>query len=352
MRLENRFSLLSLSSSPNHVSTSPPRQPSSLPSSKPPRPNKSTSRKTPTSKSKQQQQSSNKYPTNKAKSNNYLRWNYPPPGPTELITTLPQACKAVNYLKSQQIIAVDFEGVELSRTGQLCLLQAASISKIFIFDIIILGKSVFNTRKENGAGLGALLEGRVLKVVHDSRHDCDSLLSQFGVRMTNIWDTQVAFRMLKRQQEVSTEPLPISLKTLLLKFTGLKEEDCQVKVAGKERMQDDKGFWKTRPLNEEALKYARFDVEHLLKVHNTLRKYLERENYERVREESEIYANMFRDDEDGPRKAQERFDELVKKARADQERWKDFQELPMKNFMFVRFRILQCLRFDYKDEKR
>lgn len=265
------------------------------------------------------------------------RWKYPSPGPTEIVTSVAVARKAIKYLGTQKIIAVDFEGVELSRDGELCIVQASSVSRIFVFDIMVMGKAVFKQ-----GGLKALLEGRVVKVVHDCRHDCDSLLSQFGVRMVNIWDTQVAFRALRRQAELP-EPLPISLKRLLGKFAGMSEEECSIKTAGKNDMREDRDFWKHRPLSTAALDYARFDVEHLLKIHATLRRYLTTENYDVVKEESEEYANMFRDDEDGPRKAQESFDEGVKKAQRDQERWNEFQEQPLRCFIFTS-RVLESLR--------
>jgi exonuclease 3'-5' domain-containing protein 1 len=93
----------------------------------------------------------------------------------------------MKYLSQENIIGVAAEGVNLGRNGQLCLLQFATTSHVFIFDILVLGQTAFTE------GLTELLECcRILKVIHDCRLISDIMFHQFGTKLVNIFDTQVS----------------------------------------------------------------------------------------------------------------------------------------------------------------
>ena len=51
---------------------------------------------------------------------------------------------AISELKGIMELAVDCEGVDLSRTGKLCLIQVGTNGKVFCFDVIALGRKVFD----------------------------------------------------------------------------------------------------------------------------------------------------------------------------------------------------------------
>ncbi|KQK85191.1 exonuclease 3'-5' domain-containing protein 1 [Amazona aestiva] len=94
---------------------------------------------------------------------------------------------AVLHLKQQCVVSIAGEGVNLCRYGKLSWLEIASKSRIFLFDIFLLGPQAFKN------GLQMLLEDKnILKVMHDCRWISDCLFHQYGVLLCNVFDTQVA----------------------------------------------------------------------------------------------------------------------------------------------------------------
>ena len=51
---------------------------------------------------------------------------------------------AISELKGIMELAVDCEGVDLSKTGKLCLIQVGTKETVFCFDVIALGRRVFD----------------------------------------------------------------------------------------------------------------------------------------------------------------------------------------------------------------
>jgi hypothetical protein len=100
-----------------------------------------------------------------------------------------QHCRdVVRKLKDDHPLALDCEGdLWTVEKGGLCLLQIASRSgACFIFDILRGGDQFFAE-----GGLRLLLEDiHVLKVGHDLRADSRALLTQHGVFLNNVFDTQ------------------------------------------------------------------------------------------------------------------------------------------------------------------
>ncbi|XP_038263999.1 piRNA biogenesis protein EXD1 isoform X7 [Dermochelys coriacea] len=94
---------------------------------------------------------------------------------------------AMLHIKKQSVFGVAAEGVNLCRHGRLCWLQVATRSRVFLFDIFLLGPRVFKN------GLQMVLEDKnILKVIHDCRSISDCLSHQYGVILSNVFDTQVA----------------------------------------------------------------------------------------------------------------------------------------------------------------
>ncbi|XP_078515722.1 piRNA biogenesis protein EXD1 isoform X3 [Lissotriton helveticus] len=92
---------------------------------------------------------------------------------------------AIRHLKSQNVIGVDAEGVNLCRHGKLCWLQVATRSTVYLFDIFVLGARAFTN------GLQMVFEDKgILKVIHDCRWLSDCLSHQYGTVLTNVFDTQ------------------------------------------------------------------------------------------------------------------------------------------------------------------
>jgi hypothetical protein len=150
---------------------------------------------------------------------------------TVLISELGPAFEAaLACIGAASVIAVDTEGVALSRTGQLTLLQVAVEERVFLFDILALGAAAFGEPPACAAGAAVSLH-RVLqgaahtKLAWDVRRDSDALLHQFGVRLCNVLDVQLAAIAARRAagENVATLPgLPQTAKRFLDKVRQLQ----------------------------------------------------------------------------------------------------------------------------------
>jgi len=212
-----------------------------------------------------------------------------PLGEAPLIVNAHQCELAIQEIMGREkakIIAVDCEGVNLGRNGRLCLVQVATPTKAYLFDIIEGGAAVFDS------GLRQLLEDpAVLKVMHDCRLDSDALFHEHRVNLANVFDTQVAYAVVTRAKGYST-PLPVSLNTLLRHYAhGASNE---VKDLMKQAMQDDAEYWLKRPLDENALKYARQDVTFLCTVQRQIDALLSVASKKNVVHYSNFYLDHYR----------------------------------------------------------
>ncbi len=206
-------------------------------------------------------------------------------------------CRAVvdDLLAREVRVAVDLEGEELSRTGAVCLLQVATASHTYLFDICKLGAAGFAGRErpgyqcdsgsscdnytvrelEGGATLGGgrlkeLLESRrVEKIFYDVRADCDALHAQFGVRVRNAFDVQILCAWTQQQRG---DGYLWGLAKALKKYTLLPAAELQrierLKQDGLRLFAPELGgraaVWRERPLPELLVDYASCDVRHLL----------------------------------------------------------------------------------------
>nr|XP_057946586.1 piRNA biogenesis protein EXD1-like isoform X2 [Doryrhamphus excisus] len=94
---------------------------------------------------------------------------------------------AVMDIKKQHVVGVGVDGVAIYNHGRLCWLQIATKNKVYLFDVLLLGARAFKN------GLSMILENkRILKVIHDCRAIAGCLMTQFGVKLMNVFDTQVA----------------------------------------------------------------------------------------------------------------------------------------------------------------
>lgn len=98
-------------------------------------------------------------------------------------------------------LAIDLEGVDLGRYGEICIVQIAlarSGAPIYLFDICALGASAFDDT--GAASLRSLCEDDALeKLFFDVRSDANALFFHFGVRVSRVVDIQlldVAHRLL------------------------------------------------------------------------------------------------------------------------------------------------------------
>lgn len=179
---------------------------------------------------------------------------------------------AVQELLYEQEVALDVEGVGLSRHGRIALIQiCSSHGHVYLFDITTMGAAAFEVGP-GGGGLRMLLENNsVCKVVFDGRNDCDALYHIFWVRVRNVYDLQVLHalkysdnddRYLKGFKECLS-------KSGVLNAREQAEADA-IKDQGKMMFAPtyggSYGVWEARPLCQALVDYAVTDVRHMLNI--------------------------------------------------------------------------------------
>ena len=86
----------------------------------------------------------------------------------KLDTTIDDLQKAI---KDGKTIAVDCEGVNLSRFGSVTMVNIAFRNQVYLIDVLKIGKKVFDR------GLRSILEDKLItKLMFDCREDADALL--------------------------------------------------------------------------------------------------------------------------------------------------------------------------------
>lgn len=182
-----------------------------------------------------------------------------------LVDTVEKVSKAVERLLEHKQLAVDLEGVDLSRKGAISLIQIAPADEkiVFLFDITTLKERAFYS------GLFQLLtEKSIVKVFFDVRGDCDALFHQYNFVPGPIVDCQVALMSAPRRRD---HQYVVGLKKAFAFAKSLSDQKKEllesVKQAGLSHFAPEHGgrkdVWEQRPLNRELLVYAAVDVWYL-----------------------------------------------------------------------------------------
>ncbi|KAG1658188.1 Egalitarian [Nymphon striatum] len=172
------------------------------------------------------------------------------------VVTKPRDClSVVSLLASSEpaVISLDGEGVNIGPNGPLTLLQISSWdSQIYIFDIQTSPELITD------GGLKDLLQSPDI-VMHDCRNDSAALQNQYGVTLNNVFDTQAAHCAI--QQQETGKPVykvkNVSLNTLCNTYGGVlnpKREQL------KKIYRKDPKYWSRRPLSDDMMLYAAYNV--------------------------------------------------------------------------------------------
>lgn len=173
--------------------------------------------------------------------------------------------KAVQVLLRCSHVAVDLEGVNLSRSGPISLIQVAPVGEdvVYLFDVTKLKELAFHH------GLYLLLTSKsVMKIFFDVRGDSDALFYQYHFVATPVVDCQIAMMSGGRRQKAE---YLCGLKKAFLYSHALtdtvKEALNAVKEAGLQHFARECGgsieAWDQRPLPQELVVYAAVDVWYL-----------------------------------------------------------------------------------------
>lgn len=168
------------------------------------------------------------------------------------IDTVEELESIAEMLAGESEIAVDLEAHNYrSFQGFCCLMQLSTRTVDIIIDVLKL-------RSVMGKYVGAIFaDPRVVKVFHGAQSDLGWLQRDFGIYVCNLFDTGIASKILG---------YPSNGLAYLL------EKHCNFKADKKWQLAD----WRIRPLQNEAIHYARADTHWLLYCYDVMRMELSR----------------------------------------------------------------------------
>ncbi|KAL3858966.1 hypothetical protein ACJMK2_009211 [Sinanodonta woodiana] len=186
------------------------------------------------------------------------------------------AKSVVSALQQEKYIAMDCEGVHLSSTGPLTLMQIGTTKGIvYLFDVMKNEKEQDKSFFKDTGLDDILTSSQIVKVVHSCSNDSAALFHQFGIKLENVFDTQVAHLVI---EEHKGRKLPYRLK--LAELCRTYSETAQV-YEGKDEVQiewtkRENDYWAKRPLTKEMIDYASGDVTALIpEVYEKQKEYLD-----------------------------------------------------------------------------
>jgi exosome complex exonuclease RRP6 len=134
-----------------------------------------------------------------------------------------------------------------------CLMQISTRTEDFVVDTLKLRIYIGLYLKEH------FKDPTKRKVMHGADRDIMWLQRDFHIYVCNLFDTGQASRVLQMERN--------SLEHLLRHFCGV--------TANKEYQNAD---WRSRPLSDEMIKYAREDTHYLLYMYDLMRLRLQKES--------------------------------------------------------------------------
>lgn len=187
----------------------------------------------------------------------------------------------------QLVVGFDCEGVDLCRHGSLCIMQLAFPDAVYLVDTIQGGKALIEACKP------ALESKHVRKVIHDCKRDSEALYFQFGIKLNNVVDTQIAYSLIEEQEGKKRTPDDyISFVSLLAdpRYCGvpyLEKEEVRV------LLRKDPEFWKYRPMSDLMVRAAADDVRFLLFIYHKMMEKLSEVSLWRLSVRGSLYCRCF-----------------------------------------------------------
>uniref|UniRef100_A0A2D4M251 3'-5' exonuclease domain-containing protein n=1 Tax=Micrurus spixii TaxID=129469 RepID=A0A2D4M251_9SAUR len=169
---------------------------------------------------------------------------------------------AMMHIKNQRVCSIAAEGVHLCRHGKLSWVQVATKCQVFLFDVFVLGAQVFKN------GLQMILEDQnILKVIHDCRWLSDCLFHQYGIVLSNVFDTQVADILRFSMETGGYLPHRIStLQECLMRYLRLPDKCVSFLESKEQAVEEDPEVWFVRPLPPVLLNVLALETVYLLRL--------------------------------------------------------------------------------------
>ena len=228
----------------------------------------------------------------------------------KLVNNDPSLKVAISELRQKiehnALLAVDCEGVDLSRKGTLTIITVATEEKVYIFDVLELGK-----RATVRSGLREILDNNsCTKLMFDCRQDSDALWHQLNVRLTGVLDLQLLEILYRRENDTAnshelsrTRHKTRSQRTdeveSIYGFRRclelyLKDEDLlKMKDEGSKLLKRDTEVWEKRPLPDKLIQYCIVDTMAMFRLYENMKDVEEREGA-RLRVATEKYVDLYR----------------------------------------------------------
>ncbi|KAH6835908.1 3'-5' exonuclease domain-containing protein / K homology domain-containing protein / KH domain-containing protein [Perilla frutescens var. hirtella] len=215
--------------------------------------------------------------------------------------------------EKQMVIGFDCEGVDLCRQGTLCIMQLAFPNAIYLVDAIEGGETLVKACKP------ALESSYITKVIHDCKRDSEALYFQFGIKLHNVVDTQIAYSLIKEQEGQKRVPddyisfvglladprfgvldLLSSVFSFLFPYLCIlmrEEFDAGISYVEKEEvrvlLRQDPNFWTYRPLSELMVRAAADDVRFLLYIYHKMVEKLNERSLRYLAVRGALYCRCF-----------------------------------------------------------
>jgi hypothetical protein len=181
-----------------------------------------------------------------------------------LVIDLDNAKKICSWIiKHISLVSFDIEGVNLGRDGTITLLQIGiNERKVFCFDILALGKDVFQYLKP-------IFESETIcKLCYDCRTDADVLKANHGVNIKYVYDIQVLYTFVfQNEGDPYLKGLQHALKIPGIVHPQMAKEVMLFKKKIKDSLQKiGSEIFIQRPIPNEILMYCVSDVIYLYKM--------------------------------------------------------------------------------------
>ncbi|OCT68790.1 piRNA biogenesis protein EXD1 isoform X1 [Xenopus laevis] len=173
---------------------------------------------------------------------------------------------AIRHLQNQKVISIGAVGQNICRHGKLSWLQFATRSRVYLFDVLVLGSKVFKN------GLQMVLEDKgILKVIHDCRWLGDILSHQYGIILNNVFDTQVGDVYLFSMETGGF--LPHGTRTLeecLIHHLSMLPSKVSFLAHRQTLTKEYHDIWFDRPMDPTLLKLLSLEVTYLMPLRSAM----------------------------------------------------------------------------------
>lgn len=181
-----------------------------------------------------------------------------------------QEIQSLGDTKSQPVVYIDLEGINLSRNGSISIISIYIDRRRFTYlvDVHTLGSTAFTTAAPDGSTLKSLLESPgITKVFFDVRNDSDALHHHYGVRLEGVEDVQLMENASRRGWRTYLKGLERCIAEAVPTSAEEKKRWKEVKEAGVKLFAPERGgsyeVFNARPLSAEIVQYCVNDVRFL-----------------------------------------------------------------------------------------